>query len=195
MSATEMSDIETASKAVSERSRSGAARRLIVQVAAVVNFSGATIVVLTLSTMFLAILANVILRYFFGSGITWAYEIPAILFPWGVAGGLVMATAQGRNITVDALVKVLPEPVRRLLAILINLFIGLTSAGVVYYSLPIVKASQYSRLAETGISQIYGYTSLIYAFSMIAVIALLTVLEFLLGRRAEAADPSEAHFS
>ncbi|KEA62268.1 TRAP-type C4-dicarboxylate transport system, small permease component [Marinobacterium lacunae] len=190
-----MSVIKHASAVQVERSRSACIRRLSAHLVSIVNLTGATLVIASLSTMFLSILVNVVLRYVFGSGITWAYELPAILFPWAVAGGLVMATAQGRNIAVDAIIKLLPERLRWVLAILINLFTGSVSVGVVYYSLPIVKASQYSRLAETGISQIYGYSSLLYAFSMIALIALLTLIDYLLGQRVEVSDPSESNFS
>lgn len=190
-----MTDINIIGGAKGERSRSAFALRLISRLGRLINFSGALIVVLALSTMFLAILANVILRYFFDSGLTWAYEIPSILFPWSVAGGLVMASVQGRNITVDAIVTALPERLRWLLAILVNLFIAAMSVGVVYYSMPIVKASQYSRLAETGIPQIYGYSSLVYAFSMIALVAIMTVMEFLMGRRSAVANPTDANFS
>lgn len=174
---------------------SGLARQLIIKIGFAINWSGAAITIATLSFMFFAILCNVILRYFFDSGITWAYEIPAILFPWTVAGGVVMATAQGRHIAVEAITIALPERLRWLLAIAINLFTCATSVGVVYYSLPIVKASQWSRLAETGIPQIYGYSSMIYAFSMVAILCLLTTLEFLMGRRAKVVDPTETNYS
>ena len=43
----------------------------------------------------MALLTNVILRYGFDSGITWVYEIHAILLPWLVAGGILIAAARG----------------------------------------------------------------------------------------------------
>ncbi|WP_160115597.1 TRAP transporter small permease [Marinobacterium lutimaris] len=183
------------SAAQGERSRFAWVRSKITRVVGAINFASATIVIATLVTMFLAILVNVGLRYLFGSGITWAYEIPSILFPWAVAGGLVMATAQGRNIAVDAIIKMLPERLRWMLAILISAFTCAISVGVVYYSVPIVKAAQYSHLAETGVAQIYGYSSLLYAFSMIALISLLNLTEYLLGQKMEVASPSESNFS
>lgn len=178
-----------------ERNRSGFVRALTRKIARLINVSGAVAVMITLVAMFGAILLNVILRYFFGSGITWAYEIPAILFPWCVAGGMVMAAAQGRNITVDVLTAILPGPLRKALAVTVNLFVGAVSAGVVYYSMPIIKASQFSRLAETGIPQIYGYSSLVYAFSMIAVIGLLTACDNLFGSGPVAQDPTATNYS
>lgn len=195
MSTFEVSTVNVQTQARSELSRSGAARSLIRKVAGVINLSGAAVVVVTLVTMFAVILLNVILRYFFAGGITWAYELPAILFPWCVAGGIVMAAAQGRNIAVDVIADLLPAPLSRLLSVAINLFVSGVSAGVVYYSMPIIKASQYSRLAETGIPQIYGYSSLVYAFSLVAVIGILTACDYLLGRSTDIQDPTASNFS
>ena len=48
----------------------------------VIAGSGAAIIFVTLSFTFCALLVNVVLRYAFGSGLAWAYEIHAILFPW-----------------------------------------------------------------------------------------------------------------
>ncbi|WP_165854936.1 TRAP transporter small permease [Marinobacter sp. JSM 1782161] len=195
MNTFEVSPVNVDAQAVAGRNRSGAVRALIRKAAGLINLSGAAVVVVTLVTMFAAILLNVILRYFFDSGITWAYEIPAILFPWCVAGGVVMSAAQGRHIAVDVIIGLLPAPLRRVLAIAINVFVSLVSAGVVYYSMPIIKASQFSRLAETGIPQIYGYASLVYAFSMVAVIGLLTAIDYLSGRRVDADDPTATNYS
>lgn len=195
MGRVEVSNVNLEESVKSEPHRSGFVRNLAGKITSTIYLSGATVVVVTLVTMFGAILANVILRYFFGGGITWASEIPAILFPWSIAGGMVMASAQGRNIAVDIIAGILPAPVRRMLAIAVNLFVSLISVGVVYYSMPIIKASQFSRLAETGIPQIYGYSSLLYAFSMIAVLGLLAVLEYALGYRACVHEPTASNYS
>jgi TRAP-type C4-dicarboxylate transport system permease small subunit len=160
-----------------------------------INLTGATIVVVTLSSMFLAIFINVVLRYAFGSGIAWAYEIHNILFPWLVAGGAVMAAANGRNIAVTAFVDILPRIGQRILAILIHAFVAVLSVGIIYYSMPIIRASQYSRLAETGIQQMYGYFSLVYAFGAIALISVFFLLRLLFGEETHAADPTSSNFS
>lgn len=195
MDTVEMPNVNLEEAVKSEPDRSGFVRNIVSRLASIIYLSGAAVVVVTLVTMFGAILANVILRYFFGGGITWASEIPAILFPWSIAGGMVMASAQGRNIAVDIIAGILPAPVRRMLAIAVHLFVSLISIGVVYYSMPIIKASQFSRLAETGIPQIYGYSSLLYAFSMIAVLGLLAVLEYALGHREFVHEPTATNYS
>ncbi|KMQ76934.1 TRAP transporter small permease [Marinobacter subterrani] len=195
MTAFEVSTVNLPKQEKPEHHCSGFVKGLSDRLVRMMYLSGAAVVVTTLVTMFVAILLNVVLRYFFGGGLTWAYEIPAILFPWTVAGGMVMASAQGRHITVDLIPGLLSESFSRVLAGTVNLFVSAVSVGVVYYSMPIIKASQYSRLAETGIPQIYGYSSLVYAFSLIALIGLLSAIEYLIGNRALAQDPTAKNYS
>lgn len=195
MTTFEVSTVNLPKQAKPERHRSGFVKGLSDRLVQIMYLSGAAVVVTTLVTMFVAILLNVVLRYFFGGGITWAYEIPAILFPWTVAGGMVMASAQGRHITVDLIPGLLPEGFARAVVVAVSLFVSVVSIGVVYYSMPIIKASQYSRLAETGIPQIYGYSSLVYAFSLIALIGILSAIEYIIGNRALAQDPTAKNYS
>lgn len=160
-----------------------------------IDWTGIVIVVVTITCMFLALFINVVLRYVFGSGIAWAYEIHNILFPWLVAGGAVMAGARRSNIAVMALVNILPEIFRRIVAIAVHAFVGILCAGVIQTSMPIVRAAKYSHLAETGISQMYGYWSLLYAFGVMSMISLFFVLRLLLGEKADASDPTASSFS
>lgn len=160
-----------------------------------IYLTGAVIVVATISFMFLALFINVVLRYAFESGITWAYEIHNILLPWLVAGGAVMASAKGANIAVMVVVDALPEIGRRFVAIAVHAFVAVLCIVVAKSSIPIMKAGQFSRLAETGIPQSYGYASLLYAFSAIAIIALFFTIRLLLGEKADVSDPTASSFS
>lgn len=169
--------------------------RVLQKLNAFIDLTGVIIVVATISSMFLALFVNVVLRYAFGSGIAWAYEIHNILFPWLVAGGAVMAGARGSNIAVMALVGFMPEILRRLISILVHAFVAVLCAGVVQTSMPIVRAAKYSRLAETGISQMYGYWSLLYAFGAIAFVSVLYVLRMVCGEKADVSDPTASNYS
>lgn len=143
------------------------------------DISGKVISVVCLWSMFSAILVNVILRYFFNSGISWAYEIHALLLPWLVAGGIVVASAHKQNITIYLLYDLLSEPKRKILEILIAFIIIIISVSVLWTSQPILRASQFQNLSTLGIKQIWGYSSLIYAFCCMAIIALLDFLRLI----------------
>ncbi|MEO3432392.1 TRAP transporter small permease subunit [Inquilinus sp. CAU 1745] len=145
--------------------------------------------------MFVALLLNVILRYAFGAGITWAYEIHALLLPWLVGGGIVIAAARGRNIAINLLPNFLRERARLRLLLVIELAILAICISVLWSSQPILKAAQFQNLSTLGIKQIWGYASLIYAFAGMALIAIADILILLSGGNIGDDDPSHASLS
>lgn len=159
------------------------------------DWTGQIIAAVTLAFMFCALLTNVILRYVLNSGLPWASEIHAVLLPWMVAGGVVIATARGRNIAITLLPDILGARGRRILFIAVNLMILVIAVSVLWSSQPILKASQFQRLSTLGIKQIWGYSSLVYAFGGMAVIAVLEVLRVLQERDIDVSDPTKTSLS
>jgi TRAP-type C4-dicarboxylate transport system permease small subunit len=160
---------------------------------ALLDWSGRIIAALCLGFMFVALLVNVILRYAFGSGIAWAYEIHALLLPWLVGAGIVIAAARGRNIAISLLPDLLGERPRQALMLAIQLAILVISVNVLWSSQPILKAAQFQNLSTLGIKQIWGYASLVYAFAGMAVIAALDVLR--VGAGVDVMDREPGHAS
>ena len=66
---------------------------------------------------------------------------------------------------------------------------------MLWTSQPIFKASQFQSLSTLGIKQVWGYSSLIYAFGAMAVIAALSIIRALLGEDVIDHDPSHASLS
>jgi TRAP-type C4-dicarboxylate transport system permease small subunit len=164
-------------------------------VISLLEWSGRIIAAATLGFMFVALLVNVVLRYAFGSGIAWAYEIHALLLPWLVAGGIVIAAARGRNIAITILPELLGPAARRVLVLAIQVAILVISVSVLESSWPILKASTFQTLSTLGIKQVWGYASLVYAFAGMAVIAALNILRALAGSDVMDHDPEHASLS
>jgi len=154
---------------------------------AVVRFlqvTGQLICVGTLATLFLALFSNVILRYFFGSGLDWAYDIHSILFPWMIAAGAVLASIYGRQIAIPLLIEISGPTVARMIFVVANLLTASISLGVAWSSIPIIRAAQYQRIeALGGISQLWGYLSITYAFVGIAIICVFDLVTVALRLR------------
>ncbi|GAB5467457.1 MAG: hypothetical protein Kilf2KO_04870 [Rhodospirillales bacterium] len=146
-----------------------------------IYWSAVAIFSATIGALFLALFVNVLLRYAFDEGIAWAYEIPSILFPWAVASAVVIATVLGRHIQIALLVHLLPPRARRAVGLLVYLTTAAISGLVVWTSLPTLRASQFMRLAETGIPQIWGMSALIYALIAIALVCLAEAIALLAG--------------
>ena len=68
--------------------------RHLAAIPTLLDWSGRIIAAVSLGFLFVTLITNVILRYAFGSGIAWAYEIHALLLPWLVGGGIVIAAAR-----------------------------------------------------------------------------------------------------
>jgi TRAP-type C4-dicarboxylate transport system permease small subunit len=162
---------------------------------AALDWSGRLIAAACLAAMFAALLANVVLRYAFGTGIAWAYEIHALLLPWLVAGGLVIASARGRNVAVTLTADLLPPRARSGLNLAIHATVLAIAASVLWSSQPILRASQFQTLSTLGIKQVWGYSSLVYAFGGIALISLLEILRTLGGEDTADRDPEHSSLS
>ncbi len=107
--------------------------------------------------------ANVAARYaFHEGGIEWISEIPAQLFPWLIAGGIVIAVQRGAHIAVDLLFSLIGERGGYFLALAIYLLVMLAYAflsSVVWDVADIVSSERSPLLA---IPNSWGYYALMY---------------------------------
>ena len=145
-------------------------------VISVLEWSGKIIAFVMLSFTFLTLLVNVILRYTTGSGVAWAYEVHALTLPWLVAGGIVVAAARARNIAISLLPDLMTSRLQRVLMVGVHIIIAVIAVNVLLSSEPILKASKFQTLSTLGIKQVWGYSSLVYAFASMAVIAALSAM-------------------
>lgn len=84
-----------------------------------------------LSCMTIFVFMNVILRYFFNSGLTWAEEASRYLFIWLIFLGSIVAYQQNAHLGVDTLVQKLSMKGRKVLFIVNNILLLGTMALVV----------------------------------------------------------------
>ncbi|MPQ95562.1 TRAP transporter small permease [Thioclava sp. JE_KL1] len=169
--------------------------RLAQGVIDLLEWSGKLIAAGTLSVLFVALLTNVILRYGAGKGIPWAYEIHAILLPWLVAGGIVIATARSRNIAITLLPELAGARVRRAFMLFVEAAIIVISISVLWSSQPILRASTFQTLSTLGVKAIWGYSSMVYSFGAMAIIAALDIVLLLGGKSVMDDDPAHASLS
>lgn len=75
------------------------------------------IISLLLAAMTLLVFVEVVMRFAFGIGIHWAQELTLLLSGWMVLFGVSYGIKVGSHIGVDALVKLFPEHVQRVVSI------------------------------------------------------------------------------
>jgi C4-dicarboxylate transporter DctQ subunit len=90
------------------------------------------IVIVMLAAMTLLTFVQVVLRYVFNSGFTWALEMTTIFFAAMIFFGISYGVRVGAHIGVDALVSRLPSGPRRATSIVVVL-LCLLYAGIVIY--------------------------------------------------------------
>jgi len=90
------------------------------------------LIAILLAAMTLLTFSQVVMRYVFNSGFTWALEMTTVLFAGMIFIGISYGVRVGAHIGVDALVKLLPNKPRRVVSILAVL-LCLVYAGMVIY--------------------------------------------------------------
>lgn len=92
------------------------------------------IIAMLLASMTLLVFGEVVLRFGFGIGMMWAQELTLHLSAWMVLFGVSYGIKVGSHIGVDALVKILPPKVRRVIG-------GVAVAACLFYTGLFMKGS------------------------------------------------------
>ncbi|GAB5606018.1 TRAP transporter small permease [Sideroxyarcus sp. TK5] len=90
------------------------------------------LIAILLAAMTLLTFAQVVMRYVFNSGFTWAQELTTILFAFMIFIGISYGVRVGAHIGVDALIKLFTPKVRRIVSI-VAVLLCLLYAGMVIY--------------------------------------------------------------
>jgi len=90
------------------------------------------LIALLLAAMTLLTFSQVVMRYVFNSGFTWAVELTGVLFACMIFIGISYGVRVGAHIGVDAVVKLLPPKPQRFTSI-VAVLLCLLYAGMVIY--------------------------------------------------------------
>ena len=130
----------------------------------------AAVLYLTFGAIFFILCSDVFLRYFAGSSLRWASEIPELLFPWLVMAGVVLAAQHGAHIATTFLADAVHGKARRVIAAVGHVAIiaayGLL-AVVAAQAIPIVADE---RSAILGVPGSVTYICLFLGFVLIALV-------------------------
>ncbi|HQR71020.1 MAG TPA: TRAP transporter small permease [Burkholderiaceae bacterium] len=138
----------------------------------------AAILYLTFGAIFCILCSDVVLRYFSGSSLRWASEIPELLFPWLVMAGVVLAAQHGAHIATTFLADAVKGKVRRAIA-----SIGHVAIIGAYGLLAVVTAQAIPIVADErspilGVPGSVTYTCLFIGFVLITLVHLGELLNW-----------------
>ncbi|HKJ05153.1 MAG TPA: TRAP transporter small permease [Geopsychrobacteraceae bacterium] len=100
----------------------------------IINSMEEFIIAFLLAVMTLLVFFEVVLRFGFGTGLMWAQELTLHLSAWLVLFGVSYGIKVGSHIGVDALVKILPPQVRRIIG-------GIAVTACLFYTGLFIKGS------------------------------------------------------
>lgn len=148
------------------------------------KISSAVVIVLT-AVMCLVILAQVIMRYFFNSPLTWSEELARYTMIWVTFLGTAVAQKRGTLVCVDMFVERVPERVQRIFRIACDIISLLFSGIMTWYS--ILFATSQSALLQKSpamhIPMCYVYMCVPIGFGMMFYHILLKVLNQKFGEK------------
>lgn len=144
------------------------------------------IMIVFTTVVLLALLGvNVAVRYIFSEGgIAWISEVPAQLFPWLIAAGIVMATLRGGHIAVDFAFSILGERAAQCLAVAIQALLVAAYAALFIVAGDVAEIVAIERSPLLNISGSWGYYALMFASAGVALCSLNILLRVLLEGRA-----------
>ena len=142
---------------------------------AFLSYAATAVILLTLSGLFLSLMAEVIVRYATNAGLGWPNEMPALLFPWLTMAGAVLAAQYGRHIAVQMVAEKLPRPQARLLMIAGAVLAAITFAFLTWHGLRVMKIAGGEVYPVTGLRANVAYAALITGFVGLTLTALTTL--------------------
>lgn len=134
--------------------------------------------------IFLALMAEVVVRYFTSAGLGWPNEVPNVLFPWLIMGGIVIGAHRGAHIAAEFIRGHLSKSQLRVLMVAIHLLVAAVFAALAWLSLGVISITKTQIFPITGIGQAWAYASMLFGFGGIAVASLINAI-----RAGFAADP------
>ena len=141
-------------------------------------FNGVSLLLgLMLVVMIALVFLNVILRFFFNSGLVWSEEVSRYVFVYVIYIGAIVAMKENAHLGVDTLIKNVPEKVKLVLFILGRLVIITVMAVLVKGSYAMVIQSMTAKAAATGLPLSFVYCVGLLTGAAIILISLLNIIE------------------
>ena len=131
--------------------------------------------------MVLLIIANVMLRYVFRMGLSWAEELTLILFAWSTYLGIVAAVRYDQHVKMDIIFKMLPKTVQKTIDLLTEIAIVALGGYITYLSIILCQNAGSKRTLVMRLPANIVNACLVVSFSLITVWTIVRVVQKIRG--------------
>lgn len=132
-----------------------------------------------LCTMISLVFLNVILRYFFHSGIPWSEEFARVCFVYVIFCGIVIAARSKSHLFVDIVVSNVPPHIKVVLNLITEVIIIFIMFFVVKGSIGLIELTYDQRMPSTQISSAWLYIASGTAAFLYICITILNIIQIL----------------
>jgi TRAP-type transport system small permease protein len=153
-----------------------------------VEFLCKAVMLLTGFSLLAVLVLNVVVRYIIEGSMGELSELPSLLFPWFVMGGVVLAAVRGTHVAMQLTLHSLPPDGRRWLAIFIHVVSATVFLMLAWYSVEnaIIAHDEQSTILHVPGS--VGYSALVVAFLLVGVSSLTALLRYGVAREEIVVD-------
>lgn len=150
----------------------------------IINSIEESVIAILLAAMTLLVFIEVVLRFGFGTGLLWAQELTLHLSAWMVLFGVSYGIKVGAHIGVDALVKIMPTGLRRIVS-------GIAVVACLFYTALFIKGSwvYLAKIQKIGIEmedmpipKWIAHSILLIGMVMIAIRLLILLKDIIVGK-------------
>lgn len=144
-----------------------------------ISVAATTLSIGALVTMFVALCAEVVVRYVTKTSLGWPAELPNFMFPWLVMSGIVLAAQHGAHIAVTLILGKIGRGAQKLLLLGMQIVIAMTFFYLAWIGLSVIEITGSEVYPVTGVSARWAYLALVVGFAGVGITALTTFARLL----------------
>lgn len=130
----------------------------------------ASLFIVTTTTL---VMLNVVLRYFFKTGIYWSEEVATGCFVWSVFLGAAAGYKRKAHVGVDMLVSLANDKVKELVTIIVDVILLVINGYITYIAVIYLRLSYTKPTPVLGISSATISASILVSFALMSVYSIL----------------------
>ncbi|MDD3057191.1 MAG: TRAP transporter small permease [Sphaerochaeta sp.] len=123
------------------------------------------------------VMLNVILRYFFRTGLYWSEEVATACFVWSVFIGAAAGYKHKAHVGVDMLVNLCPPTLKKIVTIVVDLILLLINGYITYIAVIYLSLSYKKPTPVLGISTAYISSSILVSFALMTIYAVYFLIQ------------------
>ena len=123
------------------------------------------------------VMLNVIMLYFFKTGIYWSEEVATACFVWSVFIGAAAGYKHKAHVGVDMLVNLCPPTLKKIIIIVVDLILLLINGYITYIAVIYLSLSYKKPTPVLGISTAYISSSILVSFALMTIYAVYFLIQ------------------